>query len=413
MGYSNGILEYVYNRITYITKNDNLSIHQYASKQTTGAEDCIKDIVNDINVMQNNQYPSTLHTKDAIDACNNMKFDIIMDKFRYHVGLDDAAMTMFNSIASNISSVCIIDSIQSKAITPTNSLFSQGYNLSSLVWCIYINPAILYIDDNYKINGGIDKQMVATIKPKVMMDDISIYAWINENYWNNNNGKWDKSNTYIHTNTNKFITPITFIKYKNNKRFNKVNIKLIDMMQNANDFIEQYLHLSNIPTNDKKCHTITFDDWYYQQLQQVLQIRRKHEPELIHIRKRIINANMQSMNLTMFKQKLINKTKLDGSFWTKEEILTLIKYAGKEKVWSIHIPGINKDNVIIFQNKIEFNIYIQNTYKYSEVLNDYIGNHRHHTYAVNGEQKQQVDTVKILGIILDKRCTLNKIVAKT
>ena len=82
----------VYNRLyIYIIKNQILSPHQYASRQAVGAADCIKDIINDINRMQQIQFPATVHTKDATDAYNNMRLNIIMDKFEHHVGLNEGS----------------------------------------------------------------------------------------------------------------------------------------------------------------------------------------------------------------------------------------------------------------------------------------------------------------------------------
>ena len=169
----------VYNRLyDYIITNNILSIHQYASKQSVGAEDCLRDITNDINNMINNQFPPTLHTKDASDAYNNMKENIINDKFAYHVGLNHEAMIMFKSLTANITTICILDGIQSQTIIPTNSKYSQGYTASSLVWNIYINPLLLHLDNEYQIKGGISNQVVAKIQPKVLMDDITIYTLI-------------------------------------------------------------------------------------------------------------------------------------------------------------------------------------------------------------------------------------------
>ena len=81
-----------YNKLhTYIINNQILNIHQYASKQASGAEDCIRDMVNDINQMQHQQFPVTFYTKDASDAYNNMKTEIINDKFQFHIGLNEKA----------------------------------------------------------------------------------------------------------------------------------------------------------------------------------------------------------------------------------------------------------------------------------------------------------------------------------
>ena len=129
----------VYNIIyKYIIQNQISLPNQYASRQAVGAEDCVRDIVNDLNEMIHNQFPPTLHTKDASDAYNNMKETIINDKFKYHVGLDDKSMKMFKSLTSNITTICALDGIKSQSITPTNSNYSQGNTISSLVWNIYV-----------------------------------------------------------------------------------------------------------------------------------------------------------------------------------------------------------------------------------------------------------------------------------
>ena len=58
--------------------------------------------------------------------------------------------------------------------------------------------------------------------------------------------------------------------YQNNKRYKSITKQLTIIKQNANDYIENYLTQSNIPTNDHKCYAIPFQDCY-QKLNQVIQ----------------------------------------------------------------------------------------------------------------------------------------------
>ena len=106
-------------------------------------------MVDDINNMLHIQFPVTIQTKDETDACNNMVLNIIYDKSRHHMGINEDAMVMFYSLTSNVSSICKIRDTISNAITPTNSRYSQGYTMSSTVWNVYINPCVhLQTQDN-------------------------------------------------------------------------------------------------------------------------------------------------------------------------------------------------------------------------------------------------------------------------
>ena len=46
-------------------------------------------------------------------------------------------------------------------------------------------------------------------------------------------------------------------------------------------------------------------------------------------------------------------------------------------------------------------------------MKEYLNNYMHLKYNVNGIQQQQANTVKMLGIILDKQWTFNPMITKT
>eukprot|EP01084_Bolivina_argentea_P007164 13481_1 len=83
-----------------------LSIHQFASKKASGSEDCLIDMVDDLNEMINDAFPPQYESVDSSDAFNAMDPDIIDDKMRYHCGFDDTAMVMFGSLTYGVKSVC-------------------------------------------------------------------------------------------------------------------------------------------------------------------------------------------------------------------------------------------------------------------------------------------------------------------
>ena len=186
-------------------------------------------------------------------------------------------------------------------------------------------------------------------------------------------------------------------------------------LQQASDYTEKYLHLSNIPTNYDKTNTIIFQDWYYQQYVNMKKQWKKWEPEMVHIQKRIIKANISSMDKKIFINKMIKKHKLNGITWKIKEVEELIHYAKGQGVWEeIKSTKNCNDSTILFMDMHEYESYHKQMHTEDTQCIDYMQQYRQHTYTVNGILNTNADNITILGMILDNKWTFtlmkNKII---
>ena len=102
----------------YIYELQIMSYNQFSGKKASGSEDCIINIITDIDTQLHDAFPTKYATVDESDAFNSMDTLIIRDKMVHHCGFDNQAMVTFGSLTYGVTSICKLMDTKSKVFKP-------------------------------------------------------------------------------------------------------------------------------------------------------------------------------------------------------------------------------------------------------------------------------------------------------
>ena len=159
-----------------------LSNDQYAAKKGSGSEDCLIAMIHDWNTMRHKEQSTAAVTFDSGDAFDCMQPQIIHDKLMHHMGFNMKAITMFQSIEYNCKVIVKINNTHTDKKQVQSSTHYQGFPLSQLIWCIYINPLMMKMKKQQKITNN-KNNIIAQVCIRSLMDDITIYTKISDWYY--------------------------------------------------------------------------------------------------------------------------------------------------------------------------------------------------------------------------------------
>ena len=210
--------------IQYLIKMNIISKHQFAVKKGAGSEDCLVSITNNITSSLSQHQPVHIATFDSSDAYDSMRPDITEDKLRYHAGMNDKAIIMFNSVSMNRTSRTMVNGTVSSQIKTRSGPF-QGAPPSATLWVVYINPLLKRIESTQTSTHS-------EICARALMDDVTIFTKMKTNY---------------------LIQMIP----------TSVQFKTVKMFQETIDLIIYYLNVNNVPTNNDKTQLMTIHEQNY------------------------------------------------------------------------------------------------------------------------------------------------------
>ncbi len=402
----------------YIFAMNIMTKDQFAAKMGSGSEDCLVDMITLIDEQHSDAFPTVVNTTDASDAYNAMHPLITQDKMRFHCGLDDKAMLVFRSLTYGVTCVCIMNGYKSRVLTPTNSLFGQGFYPADVIYCIQTNPLSKYVYDNFVVRNT-NNEIIARIISKTLMDDFTLLPQLNYNHSHNDRNKINHQAQYKKS-MEKKMTIDKFLNIQTNKKHEYIADRIGEQMQLAIDHTHLYLNTINIPVNFLKSHTIVIQDAHFLMLQKLYNEFRRYyrliryvnidyqSPQ--HRNKRLFefnSLNFEKKRLTRIIQRIINtKNTLKSYKKDKKCVEKLYEYAHNNNFWivsDVSVTVMDGYECIVFDEK----------YKWiKKQFVDHLEGFRNRRYKINGKMKDLETKITILGFDLDSEWTFGPQIGK-